>query len=375
MVTTSTPHHVRVTGGQQGQIVNTSAPIVGPDLSKPLINEPAQANPPANLAVGPLAHLLGTWTNANIGESMRGGPENPFSYNLMTLPQSPTADPKDPNESPYGYILKSMSYYEEITFSAIHGPAANRGGTGSQISNAILYEQRVYVSNGPAEDTLVHFENGIWGFLSPMAQALGPYGDGDGTSAGTATFGSAPPPLQYNIFKQISVPHGNSVLACGNVALDGTGSPITQSGAPKIGPPPQVLPTGINTDIYRAQNSVQNLNPAYALNPNLPLSEALALSEISQFIQLDVSSMSGGGAVANIGYEQQKADVTEYYATYWLEDTGGGNFTQLQYSQTILLQIPITLPGASEPTNIIFPHITTNTLTKVSSGPTSASGR
>jgi hypothetical protein len=35
-----------------------------------------------------------------------------------------------------------------------------------------------------------------------------------------------------------------------------------------------------------------------------------------------------------------------------------------------MMQIPITLPGSSGPTNIVFPHITANTLTKVpGSGP------
>ncbi|HEX5181997.1 MAG TPA: heme-binding protein [Allosphingosinicella sp.] len=358
--------HIRVAAGQQGQPVLASKPIVPPHLGPPLIHEPAQANPPANTMVGPLDYLIGTWTNQNLGTSSSGGPESPFSYNLMVLPQAPNADPNDPKESPYGYILKSMSYYEEITFSPIHGTAANRGGTGSQISNALLYEQRVYISDGPAKDTLVHFENGIWGFLTPAAQALGPYGDGDGPDVGNETFGEAPPPLPDNIFKQISVPHGNSVLACGNVPLGANMQPVPQQGAPNIGPPPQVLPSGINTDIY-GEDTVQSLNSVYALNPNQPLIDALAVSgapTVTQFIQLDIDSQQGGGNVANIDYEQQKADVTRYYATYWIEDTGSG-FNQLQYSQTILLQIPITLPGASEPTNIVFPHITTNTLTRV----------
>lgn len=352
----------RVAGGQQGQPIDVTVPVVAPDLGFPLINEPAQANPPANIAgVGPLQHLIGTWTNQNIGNTLQGGPENPYSYNLMVLPQ--VADAATPSQSPYGYILKSQSYYEEITFSPIHGTAANRGGDGSQISNALLYEQRVYISNGPAEDTLVHFENGIWGFLTPAAQVLGPYGDGDGTAVGNETFGPVPAPLAYNIFKQISVPHGNSVLACGNVTVDANGNPTPTQGAPTIGAPPQVLPTGINTDVYTV-NSVQNLNAAYAQNPNLPLAQAVAASNISQFIQLDVSSAVGGGTVANIDFEQQRADVTQYSATYWIEDTGAG-FNQLQYSQTIMLQIPIVLPGATTPTNILFPHITTNTLTRV----------
>lgn len=365
MTSTKPIRGVRVAGGQQGQFVIREQPIVPPNLSEPLINEPAQANPPINTALGPLEYLIGTWTNQNIGTSSRGDPSNPFSYNLMVLPQAPNADPSDPKESPYGYILKSMSYYEEITFSPIHGSAANRGGTGSQICNAILYEQRVYISDGPAKDTLVHFENGIWALLTPLAQALGPYGDGDGPDLGNETFGDPPPPLPYNIFKQISVPHGNSVLACGEVPLGPKLQPVPQRGSPQIGPPPQVLPSGIPTPAY-GQDSVQNIISAYALNPNQPLMEALTIQgapTISQFIQLDVSSQQGGGTVANIDYEQQKADVTEYSATYWIEDTGSG-FNQLQYSQTILLQIPIVLPGSSEPTNIIFPHITTNTLTR-----------
>eukprot|EP01035_Chromulina_nebulosa_P030920 gene30920-41148_t len=222
----------RVGGGQQGQIVDPSG-AVPPDLTLPLINEPAQASPGVQ-PVGPLSHLIGTWTNRDLGSSGRGGPASPFSYNLMVLPQSPGADPA----SPYGYILKSMAYYEEITFSQIHGAAANRGGAGTQVSNALLYEQRVYIADGPAQDDLVHFENGIWGYLEPMAQALGPYGDGNGPFIGSETFGDVPPALTYNIFKQISVPHGNSVLACGAIAVDANGNPTPVQGAPTINPPP-----------------------------------------------------------------------------------------------------------------------------------------
>ncbi len=351
--------HARIAGGQQGQLEDASAPTDSPQLTRPLINEPAQANPPASITVtGPLQYLLGTWTNQNLGQTMAGGPENPYSYNLMVLPQVDA-------QSPHGYILKSMPYYEEITFTAVHGSAANRGGLGTQVSYAILYEQRVYISAGPAKDMLVHFENGIWGYLDDQQQALGPYGNGNDPGLGTQVVpNSVPPTQQFNLFKQISVPHGNSVLACGSFT--------SQSGAPTIGPPPQVLPVGINTDAYDTL-SVGNLNPDRALNPNWPLSQALAVPNPAptQFIQFDVDSQNGGGAVTNIGFEQQHCEVKRYYATYWLEALGGSqNYTQLQYSQTIMMQIPITLPGSLQPTNIVFPHITTNTLTKVpGSGP------
>lgn len=354
---------LRVGGGQQGQFLNVTQSVVAPDLSHPLINEPAQANPPADLDLGPLRHLVGTWVNKDIGSSGRGGPGDPFSYNLMILPQLATADPSDPGEAPFGYILKNMTYYEEITFSAIHGSAANRGGDGSQVVNGLTYEQRVYISDGPAKDTLVHFENGVWGFVVPMAQVLGPYGDGDGPDIGTKTFGNAPPPLANNIFKQISVPHGNSVLACGNVPVNSNNLPAPVAGAPVIGPPRQVLPSGIGTSPYFTQ-SVQNPVPAYAQNPNQALIDALNVSSVKQFIEIGVDSALGGGGVGNISYEQERAEVTGYYATYWLEDTGSGTFDQLQYSQTILLKIPVTPAGASEPTTVVFPHITTNTLTR-----------
>lgn len=353
MAITIPPNHSLVAGGQQGQVANMTAPTDPPNLTQPLINEPAQDNPPASIAMtGPLQYLLGTWTNQNIGQSGLGGTENPYSYNLMILPQ---VDP----ESPYGYILKSMPYYEEITFTAVHGSAANRGGLGAQVSYAILYEQRVYIAAGPAEDMLVHFENGIWGYLDDQKQMLGPYGNGNDPGLGNLFVTDSVPPTQpFNLFKQISVPHGNSVLACGSFS--------NQTGAPTIGPPSQVLPVGINTDAYAAL-SVGNLDPNRALNPNLPLSQALVATnpQPTSFIQLDVDSQNGGGAVTNIGFEQQHCDVMRYYATYWLEAFGGSEtYTQLQYSQTIMMSIP--LAGG----DVLFPHITTNTLTKVpGSGP------
>jgi hypothetical protein len=382
MATNPPTKRMRVGGGQQGQVVLADTAIVPPDLSLPLINEPSQTNPPAvdqPAEVGPLYYLIGTWTNKDLTPG-KGGPENPFSYNLMPLPQS---DPGAASGT-LGFILKNMTYYEEITFSPIHGTAANRGGAGTQVSNALLYEQRVYISDGPAKDTLVHFENGIWGFLSPAAQLVGPYGDDDGGAIGTETFGSAPPPEPNNIFKQISVPHGNSVLAAGNVPfvtepllqIDGPPleilTPQLQNGAPTI-PAAVVLPQDVPGNMIPANvaaaivafygtKSVENPVPAYTQNPNKALTDALAQSNVTQFLQLDVDTRIGGGATANISFEQNHAEVARYAATYWIEDDGSGNFDQLQYSQTIMLTIPVTFPDASGPTLVTFPHVTVNTL-------------
>ena len=318
---------------------------IPPDLSQPLVHEPAQAIPPTPTStLGPLEQLVGTWTNQDIHGSGKGGPESPYSYNLMPLPQ---VDPS----SPSGYILKNFSYYEEITFSPIHGTAPNRGGTGVQVANTLFYEQRVYFADGPAKDSLVHAENGSWLFLSDGKQLLGPYGDGNGPNVGTKTVQDSKPPTQsYNIVKQISVPHGNSILAPGEFS--------EESGSPTITAPIVVLPEGVNTDQY-GEKSVGNLNPEFTANPNQPLMDAIAATNATSYIKFALDSNAGGHPATNIGFEQQHAKVTRYWATYWLEAFGGlSDFTQLQYTQTMLMDIPIGKDIIS------FPHITSNTVTK-----------
>ncbi len=318
-----------------------------PNLDQPIINEPDQATPPASSgALGPLEHLVGTWTNQNIHNSDKGDMASPYSYCLMPLPQEEDSDNT-------GYILKNFSYYEEITFSAIHGTAPNRGGNGTQVANTLFYEQRVYFADGPARDSLVHAENGSWLYLTDSKQLLGPYGDGNGPNVGTQTLpNSQPPTRQYDIVKQMSVPHGNSILT--------SGSFFNETGSPAISEPPLILPSGVNTDQYKIQ-SVGNLNPAFTANPNEPLMEAIAATRASSYIQFDVDSKNGAHPVTNIGFEQKYAEVSRYFATYWLEAFGGSSdFTQLQYSQTILMDIPVAGHGT-----VSFPHITTNTLTKI----------
>lgn len=320
---------------------------VPPNLTLPLVNEPAQSCPTDQVGTrGPLDYLIGTWTNQDLVKG-KGGPASPFSYNLMVLPQT------DPKNSPEGYILKNMSYYEEITFSPIHGNAANRGGQGVQVSNALFYEQRIYISQisgTPVPNTLVHAENGSWLFLSDSDQFVGPY---PGPTSPKVP-GSKPPTQPFNLVKQIAVPHGNSVLALGKAAWP----PVKQIGPPSI-PVSKVLPSGVGTGPYTTK-SQGNPNLAYTKNPNQALVDALKLSNVGQYIMLHVSSASGAGAVTNIGFEQQHANVERYTATYWLEALAGSqSYDQLQYSQTIVLKIPI---GKAM---VLFPHITTNTLRRV----------
>ncbi|HEY0131973.1 MAG TPA: heme-binding protein, partial [Allosphingosinicella sp.] len=299
--------------------------------------------------LGALQLLVGTWTNQPYPNG-KGGPDSPYSYNLMVLPQS------DSVTTPEGFILKNMQYYEEITFSPIHGNAANRGGTGVQVCNPLFYEQRIYISEAsgtPATNTLVHAENGSWLVLSSSVQLEGPY------STGPEVPGSTPPTGFPTLVKQISVPHGNSVLALGEAPP----FPLQpQSGTPSI---PDltgtVIPAGVGPAPYTTPG-VGNPNTAYTANPNAPLAEALGQANVVSYIkfQVDTAFANSKGMVTNIGYEERHANVMRYSATYWLEQLEGSDgYDQLQYSQTITLEIPL------HGTVYKFPHVTSNTLTRV----------
>lgn len=326
----------------QGQVEILAYPSnTKPNLDNPIISEPMQASPSAAVSsLGPLQNLIGTWSNKVVDTDGL-----PYSYNVMPLPQ---VDPS----SPSGYILKNFAYYEELTFSAIHGNAPNRGGLGTQACNVLFYEQRVYFAEGPNKDALVHAENGALLYLDDQLQVLGPYGNGDLPGIGNKTVtNSVAPTQQFNIVKQVSVPHGNSILAAGTFS--------SGVGAPSI-PTVSTLPDGVPVDQYHQQDPVSNPNPVYTVNPNQALTDALLSTNVTQFIALNVSSTNGGGGVTNIGFEQQHANVNTYSCTYWLEALNGSDeFTQLQYSQSIALRLPIK--GGF----VVFPHITTNTLTKI----------
>jgi hypothetical protein len=322
------------------------------DFSRPLAADPAQASPGVPTSqLGPLAYFIGTWTNQNLPGTNAGGPDSPYSYNVMPLPQ---VDPS----SPTGYILKNFTYYEELTFTAIHGNAPNRGGIGQQVSYTLFYEQRVYLAEGPNKDALIHAENGSLLLLLDTQQPLGPYGNGDQPGLGNQIVQNSVAPTQpFNLVKQVSVPHGNSILALGNY----TGANAA-SGVPQI-PVASVLPGGVNTQQYTVDDPVSNPQPSLTANPNQVLVNALAARPCTNFLHLSMSTTNGKGAVTNIGYEQQHANVAQYDFDYWLEAFDGtDNYTQLQYTQTITLQLPI--PGHQQ--LVTFPHVTANTLTKVS---------
>ncbi len=162
-----------------------------------------------------------------------------------------------------------------------------------------------------------------------------------------------------NVAKQISVPHGNSILAQGGIK--GYPNSYLQNGPANIGVyPGGVIPSGIDTTPYTTK-SVGNPFPALNNNPNQPLQDGAKDNPCTNFIQwsVDTKNPAALGSVTNIPFEKQKANVVDYNATYWLQSFGRKqDFTQLAYSQTIVMDIPIN------GTIVEFPHVTCNTLTK-----------
>lgn len=318
-------------------------------------------------------YLMGTWTNMDFPGSKQGGKENPLSYNIMPLPQmSPT--PADNPDFP-GYILKNFTYYETIRFNsnvntageiALSVLAPNRGSTYQQNSYALFYSQQVHFAEGPkatptdpdSENSVVHVENGAWLFLTTTQQNIGPYGMG-GQESGPVI----PEPPDLTIAKQISVPHGNSILALGSFDALVKGSPAIPDALSAF-PTPAGLTTDSYTQLLNETDDYQNPQPDFTANCNLPLQQAVDIIKPDSYIHWKVTTdplPSGQGVVTNIPFEQKLANVTGYTAEYWLLSTDGGNtFNYLAYTQNI--SIALTINGVT----YNFPHVTANTVTRVS---------
>ncbi len=299
-----------------------------PNVTTPLLRQGGGDCKPEILAkLGPLAGLIGTWVSSRT-----------TGYNVMPLPEA---------TAPNGFILKNFSYFEEITFSAIEGKVANRGGKDEQDAYTIFYEQRVFFSDGLQENQLVHAENGSWLNLVTTEQLQG--------QVGTIPIPSppAPDPIPPQdpataIVKQVSVPHGNSILALGNVQ--------TTQGAPVI-PDISALPIDAPAAFNAPYGSDIPTNPN--VNPNIVLQSALAVSPpVVRTHTFTVDSDNSGG-VENIPFIKDHINVSRFSQTMWLEELASGEL-QMQYTQNISLDFP--QPKGKK---IVFPHIVANTLRKL----------
>lgn len=366
--------------------------------------------------------LIGTWSNVGVP---RDNPEQPLSYNVMPLPQRdvPQRIGLGPGNMYGGFILKNFRFTEEVRFNgsdpatdpvlhhkdagalAVTGAAPNRGGAYTQLPHALFYEQQVRFAEGPDDGKIVHLENGAWLHFGSQDQENGPYRDNNPFRVAGQVL---PQPPTITVAKQMSIPHGNSILALGKVDLydqgnfshnlSGTGVNTRFPGKPVIpdAPVPYPIPTssdscrleiGISTPQYddpfsrlldtNTPSEFENPDTALSLNPNYAIQRAVDLIDqkegITHHIHVAVTTnplFAGSGVVTNIPFEDRKSKVTGYSAEYWLLSTDGGkNFNYFAYSQTILMEMEIYILGLNEYRRYVFPHLTSNTVKKLAGTP------
>lgn len=300
-----------------------AAPAVIPDITTPLVSATNQPPVIGTDDLGLLNSFIGTW-NSPTGANATG-------YNVMPLPQVDALN---------GYITKNFPYFEEISFAAIAGGAPNREGKYTQASGVLFYEQRVYIAdnadpNGgqPIQNTLIHAENGTWLYHTIGKQLEGPYGPNFVPDTNIPLQDST---VQYN--KQISVPHGVSVLMTGGPVVAGTGNPV--------------FPTADRTQLPFTDPSI--IDPSTYLTQQLNSLNSNGVTVVN-YSSINVSTFNQGGAVSNINFENSFGKVISMNTTWYVETLSNGT-VQLQYIQNIILEFLIN--GIQTQ----FSHIDANTL-------------
>ncbi len=300
--------------------------------------------------------LAGTWSNEGVGR--KDG--TPYSYNVMPLPQK-DAEPLYTGEH-RGYILKNFRYTETISFHAgkdvpeggdivaIPAAAPNRGFTERQVPEALFYDQIVKFAEGPAAGKEVHIENGAWLYLPYHEIVKGPF-----PSEGARL---PQPEGTPSYAKQISVPHGNSILALGEYNGLFNGAPVIPQGSG--------LPTEIDVTRFRTKldnsNDYENPHLPETNDPISPLREAISALNPTSYHHVSFSTRNESrgitGVVTNIPFEERMASASDYEAQYWLfsTDKGSEQFDYMAYFQNITLRLRI------EEIDVLFPHVTSNVI-------------
>lgn len=276
--------------------------------------------PDAEVELGPLAPLVGTWQGS-------GG------WNIIAVP-APSA-----SATQHAFTLLVEPIIDTITFKPILALVPNRGGNvGVMQIPGLYYTQTVYLQTDPTQ--LMHIENGMW-LLMPLPQP---------PMAGTQ---KPPANLVPQVARMSTIPHGNSLVAVGAVTQsDGAPDMPTNSALPDIG---QVnfLPGYTDPYLFGVKIKTTDMNKV--------LRDANQGVQIRHTTTLDVSTANGGG-IANIPFIQANAEARNFKGTFWLETLQPDLLPRrLQYSQQVDLFF-ISRPDGEG--LVKWPHITVSTLAK-----------
>ena len=265
--------------------------------------------------LGPLADLPGTW----VGKG----------FNLISLPDFHDGKP---------FRLQLNATVENLAFTPVGGKIPNRGSAQDDIMLfGLSYLQRV---SDATSDGALHIEPGLW--LHVPATAM--------------------PSAPASVVRQATIPHGDSLLALGNVIDPISGGPTISpvDSTPTLNPPGAPLGAGYLAPFSNPPLPV-GFKAGYVKNLNLALQDALT-DQVSQgmsvvrTIVLLVSTSNSGG-ILNIPFVTSNANATKLDAIFWIEtvkQSDGSEFLQLQYTQTVILNF----------LGIDWPHISVATLVK-----------
>jgi hypothetical protein len=283
--------------------------------------EPTRASAPHDInlgRLGPLADLPGTWRGKG--------------FNLIFLPDFH-------DKKTFRLLLNAT--VETLDFTPIGGPVPNRGsGQDDIMIHGLTYLQRVTDANNSGA---LHIEPGIWLHVPATTD---------------------PPVASATVVRQATIPHGDSLLAIGNVIPTINGGPQidpvdpTPTKNPPVPPPlgPGYLDPFINPVLppgYKAE---------YVKNPNQALLDAIVGETIVKTEVLKVSTQLGDATkplqgILNIPFVVSNANATRLDAIFWIETVqraDGSLYLKLQYTQTVILFFK----------GIDWPHVSVATLVK-----------
>jgi len=265
---------------------------------------------------GPLEGLIGTWVG------LKG-------WNLIAVPQQFRDKPDAIKDA---FTLLVAPYVETLTITPLSSPTPNRGEEIIQQVPTLMYTLSI---NDAANGSLLHAENGTW---------LGIPND----------------PSGFTVARLGSIPHGDTILALGNV---------TVTDGPPVIPDVDTIPNTNNDPTkmlgYKDPYNVQVPGLISKKNPNLNLRKEIANQTILKTTTIHVSTANQGN-VANIPFIQKNANVSKFEATFWIEtvlnEETQETFQQLQYSQTAVIDF---FPLYKKPGKLIeWPHVNINTMIK-----------
>jgi hypothetical protein len=303
-------------------------------------------------ALGPLKLLPGTWEGSGTG------------WNMIALPFDTTIAP------PLDYRLLLNQYSETLNFSLVDKAVPNRGLNDAHdqqtdqhvvtldyeqviAQDAVIDEPQSAVAGDPG--AAIHHEPGL--FLHMLDRITD-----DG----------------FDIARLATIPHGDAALALGK------SRPITDFDATRSIPAVNGLPVGVRQDLslgylapYKKFEDAPFMGnvvgvpgfPGFKPSaPHLLLIEAAKNLSIKSTMILELDTTNETGGIHNIPFVVKQANAASMKSTFWIHELDDDTLV-LQYLQVVMLDFFPRRDG--QPGRISWPHVSINTLTKVSTEPAS----